>query len=126
MIICFVILAASICWLQIATELWMFYLFAVGYSFSHGGFFSIISPMVAGIFGTRSHCIILGIVICFGTTGGAISVVLAGHIYDIADSYRIAFFILLLFAFIGLLSTASLKPITRLRDSRLTKDPITK
>jgi len=113
MLICFVILAASLCWLQIATELWMLYVFAVLYSFSHGGFFAIISPMVAGIFGTRAHGLILGIIISFGTAGGALSVVLAGHLYDIAGSYRIAFWILLLFAAIGLAATVSLKPIQR-------------
>jgi len=126
MIICFVFLAASLFWLQITTELWMFYVLAAMYGFSHGGFFAIISPMVAGIFGTRSHGIIFGIVICFGTTGGAIGNFLAGKIYDLTSSYTIAFLILLLFAFIGLAATASLNPITSLRDSRLTKNPITK
>jgi len=113
MMICFVILIVSLCWLQTAGNLWMLYIFAGVYSFSHGGFFSIISPMVAGIFGTRSHGLILGIVICFGTGGGALSAVLAGHIYDITGSYRVAFLVMLCVALIGLAATASLKPIGR-------------
>ena len=118
MMICFVILIVSLCLLQRAGDLWMLYIFAGVYSFSHGGFFTIVSPMVARIFGTRAHGLILGIVISFGTAGGALSAVLAGHIYDITGSYRVAFFIMLCVALIGLAATASLKPIRRRQMSR--------
>ena len=111
MIVCFVVLLVSLLWLQLANELWMLYLFAVVYGFAHGGFFALISPTVAGLFGTRSHGVILGIVLCSGTLGGASGSVLAGHIFDITNSYQLVFSILVVFSIIGLILTTLLKSI---------------
>jgi len=112
-ITCFVVLLLMLIWLQFADNLWMLYLFATIYGFAHGGFFALISPTVAGLFGTRSHGLILGIVLCCGTTGGAVGTVLAGHIFDITDSYQLVFIIMLVLSISGLLLTMSLKPINR-------------
>ena len=109
MIVCFVVLLVSLLWLQLANKLWMLYLFAVVYGFAHGGFFALVSPTVAGLFGTRSHGVILGIVLCSGTLGGAIGSVLAGHIFDITQSYQLVFSILVVFSIIGLTLTTLLK-----------------
>lgn len=111
-VICFLILVAALSWLQLAKELWMLYLFAGIYGFAHGGFFALISPIVAGLFGMSSHGVILGMVLCCGTIGGAIGPVLAGHIFDITHSYQLAFLILVVFSIIGLTLTTSLRPIT--------------
>jgi len=111
MIICFVVLLVSLLWLQLANKLWMLYLFAIVYGFAHGGFFALVSPTVAGLFGTRSHGVILGIVLCSGTVGGAIGSVLAGHIFDITNSYQLVFSILVVFSIIGLILTPLLKSI---------------
>jgi len=109
MIVCFVVLLVSLLWLQLANKLWMLYLFAVVYGFAHGGFFALVSPTVAGLFGTRSHGVILGIVLCSGTLGGASGSVLAGHIFDITNSYQLVFSILVVFSIIGLTLTTLLK-----------------
>lgn len=114
-VICFLILVAALSWLQLAKELWMLYLFAGIYGFAHGGFFALISPVVAGLFGTSSHGVILGMVLFYGTIGGAIGPVLAGHIFDITHSYQLAFLILVVFSIIGLTLTTSLRPITSKR-----------
>jgi len=111
MIVCFVVLLVSLLWLQLANKLWMLYLFAVVYGFAHGGFFALVSPTVAGLFGTRSHGVILGIVLCSGTLGGASGSVLAGHIFDITNSYQLVFSILVVFSIIGLILTTLLKSI---------------
>jgi len=113
LIICFLVLAAALSWLQISRELWMLYLFATVYGFSHGGFFTLISPTVAEFFGTRSHGIIFGTVTFCGTIGGAIGPVLSGYIFDVTNSYRIAFLVLLSLAGTGLLLTLSLRPTSR-------------
>jgi len=112
MTICFVILLVSLLWLQLANEFWGLYLFAAIYGFAHGGFFALISPTVAGLFGMGSHGVILGIVIFSGTIGGAIGAVLAGHIFDITHSYEIIFLVLATLSLIGLVLTVSLRPIT--------------
>ena len=54
---------------------------------------------------------LLGIVVFCGTVGGSIGMVLTGHIFDITDSYRMAFIILLILAVVGLTSAVLLKPL---------------
>jgi len=110
MIICFIIMIAMLAWLQFARETWSLYLFAVIHGFAHGGFFAIISPIVAGLFGTHSQGVNLGVVIFSGTIGGSIGPVLAGYIFDVTHSYRLAFVILLVLAVTGLVLIMSLKP----------------
>lgn len=110
-IICFIILMASFIWLHVAGELWMFYVFAVVYGFGHGGCFVVLSPLAAGLFGTRAHGVIFGIIYFAGTLGGAVGPLLAGHIFDITQSYQIVFWILLILSAIGLISISTVKPI---------------
>ena len=110
-IICFIILIASFIWLRMAGELWMFYLFAVVYGFAHGGFFVLVSPMTAELFGTRAHGVIFGVVYLAGTLGGALGPVIAGHIFDITQSYQIVFWILLVLSAIGLMLILTVKPL---------------
>jgi MFS family permease len=111
LLICLFFLLAGLLWLQLAKTLWMFYVFAAFYGFAHGGFFALGSPLVAGLFGTRSHGLIFGIAIFSSTIGGAIGPILAGHIFDVTKSYQIVFFILAALSIIGLILTASLKSI---------------
>jgi len=110
LIVCFIILVASLLWLQLANELWMLYLFAAIYGVAHGGFFALISPIVAELFGTGSHGVILGTVFFSGTIGGAIGPVLAGHIFDITSSYQLVFLICATMSVIGTILTSLLTP----------------
>lgn len=93
MVFCIFVLISAFLWLQVAKPLWMLYLFAVFYGIGHGGFFTIISPLVAEHFGIRSHGVLFGLVAFAGTVGGAIGPILAGHLFDITGSYRSAFWI---------------------------------
>lgn len=111
LLICFLFLLVGLSWLQLAKTLWMFYVFASLYGFAHGGFFALGSPLVAGLFGTRSHGLIFGIVIFSSTIGGALGPILAGHIFDVTMSYRAIFYILAALSITGLILTASLKPV---------------
>jgi MFS family permease len=104
-------LFAGLIWLQVAKTLWMFYVFAALYGFAHGGVFALGSPLVAGLFGTKSHGLIFGIVIFSSTIGGAIGPILAGHIFDVTRSYQAVFYILAGLSITGLILTASLKPV---------------
>jgi len=111
MMICSLILIASFLWLQVARELWMLYLFAVIYGLAHGGFFTVISPIVAEHFGISSHGVIFGIVVFSGTVGGAIGPLLAGHIFDLTGSYHLVFLILTALGIIALALTSLLRPV---------------
>ena len=110
MIICFLILIASFLWLQVAGELWMLYLFAAVYGLAHGGFFTVISPIVAEFFGIGSHGVLFGVVGFSGTVGGAIGPFLAGHIFDITSSYQLVFFIITGVSVVGLILISLLRP----------------
>ena len=111
LLICLICLFAGLIWLQGAKSLWMFYVFATVYGFAHGGFFALVSPLVAGLFGTRSHGLIFGIVIFSSTIGGAIGPILAGYIFDVTRSYQSVFYILAALSITALILTASLKPV---------------
>ncbi len=112
LVICFVVLATSLSWLQLAKELWGLYLFAAIYGFSHGGFFALVSPLVAELMGTRSHGVILGSVLFISQIGGAIGAVLTGRIFDLTGSYQLAFLILFIISVMGFMLSIFLKPIS--------------
>ena len=111
LLICLVCLLSSLVWLQFVNALWMFYLFAAVYGFAHGGFFSLLSPLVAKFFGTKSHGLLFGIVIFSSTIGGAIGPFMAGYIFDLTASYKIVFWILAVLCTTALVLTTSLKPL---------------
>lgn len=114
-IICTFILAASFWWLQFARELWMLYLFTSLYGFAHGGFFTLMSPWVAELFGMSSHGVIFGIAFFSGTIGGTIGPVLTGHIFDMTAGYQSAFWICAALCIIAFMLALFLRPVTNLR-----------
>ncbi|THB80342.1 MAG: MFS transporter [Desulfobacteraceae bacterium] len=113
LISCLLILLVALCWLQAVNALWMFYLFAMIYGFAHGGFFALVSPLIARFFGTRSHGLLFGIVIFCSTVGGAIGPLMAGYLFDVTNSYSWVFSILAGMCVLAVVLTAALKPIAR-------------
>ncbi len=111
MIACYGVLISSLLWLQVADSLWMLYLFAAIYGLAHGGFFTAISPIVAETFGIASHGALFGIVVCSGTTGGALGPIVAGFMFDVLGSYTKIFWIMTCMSFVGLGLLFFLKPI---------------
>jgi MFS transporter, OFA family, oxalate/formate antiporter len=109
LIICCILLLCGLLWLQVASKAWMLFLFAVIYGFAHGGFFTVISPMVAELFGTGSHGVLFGIILASGTIGGAIGPFMAGRTFDVTGSYRIAFLSLTVLVVIGFVLIMLLK-----------------
>jgi len=109
-IFCYILLAIVLLWLQIADAPWMLFLFAVFYGVAHGGIFTIVSPIVADYFGIKSHGVLFGIVVLFGTVGGSIGPFLSGFIFDSTGSYDLAFWICTAMSLIGLIMIMTLKP----------------
>jgi len=107
----FLLLLASLVWLQFANRTWMLYAFAVVYGLAHGGFFTAISPIVAEFFGIRFHGTLFGLVVFFGTAGGAIGPLLAGYLFDHSGSYQSTFWIITAMAMISCALLFSLKPL---------------
>ena len=111
LMICFGCLALGIVWLQFADRLWMLYLFACIHGFAHGGFFSLIAPILADYFGTRDQGVILGIVIFISNLGSSSGPVLAGYVFDVSGSYQMIFMMLTGLSLGGLLVVYMLKPV---------------
>jgi MFS family permease len=111
--ICYGFLCVSLGWLLVADRLWMLFGFAIVYGFAHGGFFAVMSPLVAEFFGTASHGAIFGIIIFVSTIGGAIGPLLAGYVFDLTGSYHMVFLGLPLISTVGLGATLMLPSPTR-------------
>jgi MFS family permease len=111
--ICFIILLSGLCWLQIADKAWMLFLFAAVYGFSHGGFFTVMSPLVAELFGTGSHGLLFGLILFSGTIGGTVGPVLAGRMFDVVGSYQGVFWVLIGLALTGLIMILMLGPLQK-------------
>ena len=98
----------------VATKgIWALYLFAAIFGFIYGGLVVLISPLVAELFGLRSHGVILGIVAFCSGIGGAIGPVMAGHIFDITGSYQLAFLVCGAIGFVSSILTLLLRPANR-------------
>lgn len=110
-LLCFCILIAALLWLQVASSAWMLFAFAVVYGFAHGGFYTVLSPTIAELFGLRAHGAIFGIAYFWGTFGGALGPVVAGRIYDVQQSYSLAFWLLAGMAVLGMVLMLGVRPV---------------
>jgi MFS family permease len=99
------LMGLSLVWLIPSHSEWSFYLFSIAFGLAYGGMQVLFSPLVAELFGTRSHGVILATGALVGTIGAAIGPVVAGYIFDAFGSYTIAFIICAMLAFTGLAST---------------------
>ena len=113
LVICFLCLLSGLIWLQLSTTLWMLLLFAVIHGFAHGGFFTLISPLLADFFGTRSHGAIFGVLTSVSAIGSAIGPVMAGYVFDKTGSYQLVFLALTGMSIAGLVATSLLKPVMK-------------
>ena len=112
-IISFIVMLASLVWLQFATELWMLYFFGALFGFSWGGLFIAHSPMIAEYFGLDSHGVLFGFIQTSMLTGGTVGPVLTGYTFDTVGNYQPGFLILAIVSFIGLIMVLLLKPIRK-------------
>ena len=110
-IIGFILMSAALFWLVLATELWMLYLFAVVFGFAHAGAEASTSPLIAGLFGLRSHGSIFGVIGLGFSIGSAIAPFLTGYAFDLTSSYQVAFLTSAAVGVVGLVLTVLLKPI---------------
>ncbi len=115
LVVCFLVLTIALTWLQFASVPWMLFAFAPVYGFAHGGSFAIVSPLLAELFGIRSHASNLGLLFFLGMTGGALGPIITGRIYDVSRSYNSAFIIMLSASVAGLVLALALRPVSSKR-----------
>jgi len=90
-IICALLQAGAMMWLLWANDLWMFYLFALVYGFAFGGMSPVMAALIGDTFGLGRIGAILGMLeVGFGI-GAAIGSAVGGFIFDVSNSYFLAF-----------------------------------
>jgi len=104
-----VLMLAAFLWLRIADKLWMLYLFAVIFSFGYGGWSVVQSPLVAEFFGLRAHGAIFGLTAFASGIGGAIGPIVAGRLFDLTNSYLLAFTVMAVLSAVSLVLAVLLK-----------------
>jgi MFS family permease len=112
-VLCLILLTVALTWLQVADNLWGLYLFAVLFGFGYGGLSCLQSVMSAELFGLTALGLITAIFSFSFNIGGAVGPVLAGHIFDVSQSYRWAFAGCLAIAAVALVISVSVKPPKR-------------
>jgi MFS family permease len=93
----------------------MLILVGLAFGFSHGGLATMESPMVAGIFGMRSHGTILGLVFFADTVGGATGPFLAGYLFDVTRNYHVAFLLCAILGTAKVIAVLLLRPLKDLK-----------
>jgi MFS family permease len=93
LVVCALVYVFAFIWLQWAGSLVTLIVFMAALGFAHGGFFTVLSPLVADLFGLGAHGVNFGIVMFCGTIGGAIGPLIAGHAFDTTGSYQLPFLI---------------------------------
>jgi MFS family permease len=112
----FALMAAALFWLIPATETSALYLFAAVFGFASAGCAVSESPLVAELFGLRSHGLILGVINLGFCTGAAAGPFLAGYIFDVTSSYKVAFLVCAAVSVVGLILSAILTPTKQSHD----------
>ena len=110
----FILTSVALFGLMPLTELWQLYLFAIVFGFGSGSATPLQSPLIAKLFGLKSHGMIFGSTNFGFTLGGAIGPVLIGYIFDITGSYKAAFLLCAIIGAVGLIVSAILRPTKRL------------
>lgn len=111
-IICYVLMSAAFFWLLAVTEMWMFYLFAVAFGLASGAS-ALQSPLIAALFGLRSHGLIFGVLNVGYNIGAATGPLFAGYIFDVTNSYKFAFFVCALLSILSTILVFLLRPTCR-------------
>jgi len=117
LIVCFIFLTIALSWLPFANRLWMLYAFALVYGFGHGGFFAVMSPLVAELFGTTHQGVNLGVVLFLQAVGLALGPFVTGYTFDITHSYHLAFLLLIIFSICALALSIAITPVKLTRKS---------
>jgi MFS family permease len=109
----FIMMSAALFWLGSAKLAWGLYVFACFFGFAYGGSVSSESPIVAELFGLRSHGSIMGLVGASFTFGGAFGPFLTGYIFDVTGAYLVGILVCAGLCLVGFFLATLLKPIGR-------------
>lgn len=96
----------------IKEEVCIFHLFALIFGFGYGGLITMLSLLVADLFGLCNHGLIFGTITFIITIGGSIGPFVGGYIFDLSNSYYTFLLILLAVSATGSVLISLLKSTT--------------
>lgn len=108
-VISFSLMAISFVWLLEANEVWELYLFAAIFGLAYGGMQVLFSPLVAELFGLKSHGVILGAAAFGGSIGATLGPLVAGYMFDTTGSYSLTFILCVVLSVVAIVLTLLLK-----------------
>ncbi|TET48611.1 MAG: MFS transporter, partial [Dehalococcoidia bacterium] len=111
LLICCIIMMVTLIFLIFAHEMWMFYLFAIIFGFAYGGEVPQMPVLVGRFFGMRAVAALVGVTVFGATIGGALGAWMGGQIFDVTQSYQLAFTIAAVTSFISVVLTLMLKKL---------------
>jgi MFS family permease len=99
---CLSLATLGIIWLLFANEIWMFYLYAVLQGLSFASVVTLLPVLTAEFFGVKSLGLMIGALTLVGIVGEALGPIITGRIFDVTESYRLAFLICVIMIAIAL------------------------
>ena len=105
----FILMGAALIWLVPAKTAWMLFSSAGFFGFAFGGIAVSHSPLIAELFGLRSHGLIFGVLNISVMIGAATGPLLTGYLFDVTNSYQTAFLLCATISFIGIILAAFLR-----------------
>jgi MFS family permease len=108
-----ILMSVSLLWLLQSGELWEFYLFAIIFGLSSGGISTLGSPLVAELFGLKSHGLIYGVSDLGFTSGVAMGPLVTGYIFDSTGVYTLAFLVCAGLGIVAIILTGTLTPTNK-------------
>jgi MFS family permease len=109
MIVGFILMIAAVLILITAKMTWMLFSSAAVFGFAYGTCVASQSPLVADLFGLNALGVILGFMSFGFMVGGAIGPLMSGYIFDIKQSYALAFLMCAGISLVGLVLSGLLK-----------------
>ncbi len=109
--VCCAIMMTTLTFLIFAREPWMFYLFALVFGFAYGGEVPQMPVLVERFFGMRAVAAIVGVTVLGATIGGAFGSWTGGQIFDVTQSYQLAFIVAAAIAFTATVLTLMLRKV---------------
>jgi MFS family permease len=110
-IVTFILEGILLFWMLIINQIWAFFVFAALFGLAIGGAIPQESPLVARVFGIRSHGVNLSVISLGHSLGGAAGGLLAGYIFDLSGNYQLVFLVCVLACIIGMLATLIIQPV---------------
>jgi OFA family oxalate/formate antiporter-like MFS transporter len=109
----FILSIIALLWIILMHSHWVFFILAVVLGFAQGGLGTSQSPLIASLFGLKSHGLIFGCIGLGYTIGASLGPYLTGYIFDLTGSYEMAFIICLGTSILALVCAFFIRPVMK-------------